>query len=937
MRRNLSAVSSFPLAVCCSFALLSRPRHRAAQETGTVTGTVTRAAEGSALSSVSVSVEATGQSTVTGADGKYTLRRVPAGPQTIVFRWLGYRPSNVDVTVEAGGTVTADAALEAVTVSLGEIVVQGASRAPERIVEAPAAISVVPPEVLQNVSITGQAPLALQTVPGVDVVQSGVNDFNVNARGFNSSLNRRVLVLQDGRDLAIAFLGSQEWNGMTQPLEDLGKVEMVRGPGSALYGANAFSGVVNITTLTAREVLGTKLTLGGGELETFRGDLRHASLFADDRFGLRINAGYNRSDTYSRTRTRLDGTSLQREYEEATDEPVGPVRRGGPAPGPDASIPSPATRSATAIRWSNGYGSARLDYYADNGSVFTVDGGAAQVENEIFVTGIGRVQVDKAIKPYARAAVAHDRYNVFGYWNSRTSLGAADLAPVRPADRGAERHLPRRGPDQLELHGGARPRGGRRVRPEHQGEHERHAHEPRQRRPERRSLLGLRPGRVQADPAAAGGRRGASGRRRPDRDPVQPQGRAGVQPQRPPLVPVLGQPRVPDPELLRVLPPGAGGRAAARARLRSRAESSSYYAAVRASLPPQALAGLTLTDNLPWNFSPQTQALALGNADLEVEKVTGWELGYKGDLSSKAYVSVDGYINELKNFVTDLLPGVNPAFPSFALDAQANVAAELTALDQRIQFLQSQGALTPQQAAQLRGPIPVLLGGYAQLQAGTTLQGANALATLPDGSRAIVLSYTNAGEVTERGIEIGVGYQLTPEFRADASFTGFDFTVKSQQLGDQLVPNTPSKKGTLLAELRGGAGNRRERDGAPGGRLPVVGGCLPGLRAVERVRQRERGVPRQQLRPRARDRDEPVRRKALPAVRGISNRAPGPRRHHGDVLGPRRPGPCERAGPGSAKGASVRLEVPARCRPSKRTAATAADPGPARSRPDPRP
>ena len=63
-----------------------------------------------------------------------------------------------------------------------------------------------------------------------------------------------------------------------------------------------------------------------------------------------------------------------------------------------------------------------------------------------------------------------------------------------------------------------------------------------------------------------------------------------------------------------------------------------YYAAVRASLPPQALAGLTLTDNLPWNFSPQTQALALGNADLEVEKVTGWELGYKGDLSSKAYV-----------------------------------------------------------------------------------------------------------------------------------------------------------------------------------------------------------------------------------------------------------------------------------------------------------
>jgi outer membrane receptor protein involved in Fe transport len=217
MRRIWSAVRSTLL-----LSLLALPATVTAQETGTVTGTVTRAGEGAALSSVSVTVQSTGQSTVTGADGKYTLRRVPAGPQTIVFRWLGYRPNQVDVTVPANSSVTADAGMEQVTIALSEIVVEGASRAPERIVEAPAAVSVVPPEVLQSTSITGQAPAALQTIPGVDVVQSGVNDFNVNARGFNSSLTRRVLVLQDGRDLAIAFLGSQEWNGMTQPLEDLG-------------------------------------------------------------------------------------------------------------------------------------------------------------------------------------------------------------------------------------------------------------------------------------------------------------------------------------------------------------------------------------------------------------------------------------------------------------------------------------------------------------------------------------------------------------------------------------------------------------------------------------------------------------------------------------------------------------------------------------------
>jgi hypothetical protein len=70
----------------------------------------------------------------------------------------------------------------------------------------------------------------------------------------------------------------------------------------------------------------------------------------------------------------------------------------------------------------NVYGAGRLDYYFDNGSVLSVDGGASQVQNGVFVTGIGRVQVDKAVKPYARVSMAAERFNVFAYWNSRTSI-----------------------------------------------------------------------------------------------------------------------------------------------------------------------------------------------------------------------------------------------------------------------------------------------------------------------------------------------------------------------------------------------------------------------------------------------------------------------------------------------------------------------------------
>jgi outer membrane receptor protein involved in Fe transport len=437
--------------------------------------------------------------------------------------------------------------------------------------------------------------------------------------------------------------------------------------------------------------------------------------------------------------------------------------------------------------------------------VFSVDGGASQVQNEIFVTGIGRVQVPKAIKPYARAAVAAERYNVFAYWNSRTSLD-----PQVSLQTGRE--LEERS-DIFHVEGQQNwnfqnDRG--------------------------RVVYGasFRNTRVNTDGTLM--------------DPLNDNrndnlysGYGQLEYKVTPQVRLVGAIRFDDGDLIdaQVSPKGAivfspNERHSVRVsvnrafqtpnysefflRVPVAASTTSpatleggvqqYYATVKGSLPGPALAGLTITDDLPWNFGPQTQALALGNGDLDVETVTGWEFGYKGDLTDKLFVTADFYINQLRNFVTDLLPGVNPAYPSFALTDGVNLPTELTALDQRIQQLDQAGQLPPGAAAQLRAPIPLLLGGYQQLLAGTTIQGANALARLPGGTPAIVLSYTNAGKVTERGVELGLGYQLTPELRGDVSFTGFDFTVNSFQQGDQLVPNTPSKKGTLSLTYAGQQG-----------------------------------------------------------------------------------------------------------------------------------
>jgi outer membrane receptor for ferrienterochelin and colicins len=557
---------------------------------------------------------------------------------------------------------------------------------------------------------------------------------------------------------------------------------------------------LNITTPTAREALGTKLTVAGGELETFRTDFRHAGLLAGDRIGYRIGGGFNRSDTWSRSRTRNDSTSLQREYAPATDEPVPLTREARPLLGQSID---PATGDPVGDRdpLENGYGSARLDYYADNGSVFTLDGGASQVSNEIFVTGIGRVQVDKAIKPYVRAAVAAERYNVFGYWYSRTSLDPQfSLTSGIPIEERSDIfHFEGQNNWNFQQDRGRVVYGAsfRNTQVNTSGTLMDPVNDDRS--------DNLYSGYGQVEYKLMPQLRAVGALRFDDGDLIESQ----VSPK----AALVYSPnenhsfrfsfnrafQTPNYSEFFLRVPVAQPTAAPRT-LETSIEG--YYAQVRANVPPPALAGLTITDNLPWNFSQQTPALALGNANLEVEHVTGWELGYKGSLSNKAYVTVDGYINRLTNFVTDLLPGVNPDFPVFSLTDGVDVAAELAALDAR---LASQG-LPPNHP--LRAPIPLLQAGYAGLQAGTRVLGANALATLPGDTRAIVLSYTNAGRVTERGIEIGVGYQFTPEFRGDATFTGFDFDVDEteQAAGDQLLPNTPSKKATFSLSYAGQQG-----------------------------------------------------------------------------------------------------------------------------------
>ncbi|MFQ5550395.1 MAG: TonB-dependent receptor domain-containing protein [Gemmatimonadales bacterium] len=788
-------------------ALLLVPSAASAQGSGSVAGRVTDES-GAPVSGITVSVVGTGIVSATNNQGRYSLSRVPAGLQTVLFRRLGFAPLEQIATVAAGETVTLDVTVSTQAITLGNIMVEGASRAPERVVEAPAAISIIEPRVMQNTSITGQAPLAISNVPGMDVVQSGVNDFNINARGFNSSLNRRILVLQDGRDLALAFLGSQEWNALALPLEDLGTLEIVRGPGSALYGANAFSGVINITTPLARDVLGTKVSLGGGELNTLRADLRHALVTSDGRFGARVNVGFSQSGTWSRTRTTQAGfgtSDILLEYKEATGDP------GSGTSAETRPLNGVAVDSATGAPLENGslcerpcgegddlrsiYGSARFDYYADDGSVGTVEGGIAQVQNEVFVTGIGRVQVLKAIRPWARLGWSANDFNLMAWYSGRNSVDPQfSLGAGLPLEeKSAIYHV--------------------------EGQYNRSLLDNRA-----RLVLGSSYRIYNVDTEGT-----LMALQNDDRSDAYYSGFAQIEYTPTDQIRLVGAARVDGGDLFdtQFSPKGAivfspTEDHAIRFTVNSAFQTPNYsefflnvpvadpttspgaleqalegyFQTITASLGA-AVADLNIPAALPWDFNDTTFASAFGNAALDVETVLSFELGYKGNVGDRAFVGIDLYWSELENFVTDLLPGVNPLFPRFALDETVDAGAVLVAIRDRLVALGLQG--TP-----LWDTANSLITNNAAL---TSLVG-NLLATNPNGDRAIVVSYGNAGEVTERGVEISGGYVLSDEVQVSGSYSFFDFSVRegTQAAGDQLIPNTPEHKGTIAVSYTGRQG-----------------------------------------------------------------------------------------------------------------------------------
>ncbi|MGA2847717.1 MAG: TonB-dependent receptor plug domain-containing protein [Terracidiphilus sp.] len=159
---------------------------------------------------------------------------------------------------------------------LGNIEVTTVSREPVEVWNTAAAIYVITQEDIQRSGATN-IPEALRLAPGVEVARITSGEYAIGIRGFNSRTSRSVLVLIDGRTVYTTFTAGTYWETQDVLMNDIDRIEVIRGPGGTIWGPNAVNGVINIITKNTKETQGVLATGIGGDVEHFLGNTRYGS------------------------------------------------------------------------------------------------------------------------------------------------------------------------------------------------------------------------------------------------------------------------------------------------------------------------------------------------------------------------------------------------------------------------------------------------------------------------------------------------------------------------------------------------------------------------------------------------------------------------------------------------------------------------------------
>lgn len=247
-----------------------------AQTKSSVRGRVTDSLTKEPLAGATITIKESTVSSISDKDGYFYLSNLNTGNIILEISYVGYETLELNVKVERENTTNVNAAMNLST-RIGNEVVVAASKKAEKIVNAPASIHVIGKKELEQYAGSNVHEL-MSNIQGVEFVRSSVDFVALNARGFNSAGNNKFFQLVDGRNNMTAISTGLPLSNNGQVIkEDVGKIEIMLGPQSALYGPNVHNGLLYITTKDPRKYQGTTVSISAGNQYQFSARLRQAA------------------------------------------------------------------------------------------------------------------------------------------------------------------------------------------------------------------------------------------------------------------------------------------------------------------------------------------------------------------------------------------------------------------------------------------------------------------------------------------------------------------------------------------------------------------------------------------------------------------------------------------------------------------------------------
>lgn len=296
--------------------------------------------------------------------GKYSIKNLENGNYGVSFSCVGYEKQ--DATVNVSGATTLNAKLKETSIDM-DVTVITASRVQQKASEAPASVSVIEPRAIREAP--KNTPVEhLRGITGVDYSQTGIAQQSVSVRGFNNVFTGALQTLTDYRLAGVPSLRVNVGYFVPASNEDIERIELVRGPASALYGPNAAQGVLNIITRSPFASQGTTVFLAGGLQNLMNMGVRHAGTLSDD-FGYKISGQYFSANDW------------------AFEDPVEVAERAKAiTAGANADTLKIGNRKNTHERFNVDAGAY---YNLGENSMFQLNAGVSQSLNTIEMTGLG--------------------------------------------------------------------------------------------------------------------------------------------------------------------------------------------------------------------------------------------------------------------------------------------------------------------------------------------------------------------------------------------------------------------------------------------------------------------------------------------------------------------------------------------------------------------